>query len=103
MTIGEMCRLMLTRFEKKTTTLTEISTIACVFRLEWFDTRFPRIAVNYEVKPVKKGVERFLKHLFSQKQIRDNLEARQREQQEWENEQGFGQVQQFEVVFTLCC
>merc|ERR1712203_41768 len=52
MTIGEMCRLMLTR-------------------LEWFDTRFPRIAVNYE------------------KQIRDNLEARQREQQEWENEQGF--------------
>merc|ERR1719210_2910473 len=57
MTIGEMCRLMLTR-------------------LEWFDTRFPRIAVNYE------------------KQIRDNLEARQREQQEWENEQGFGQQTQ---------
>ena len=44
-----------------------------------------------------------LKYLFSQKQIRDNLEARQREQQEWENEQGFGQVHQFEVIFTLCC
>lgn len=54
MTIGEMCRLMLTR-------------------LEWFDTRFPRIAVNFE------------------KQIRENLEARQREQQEWEKEQGFAQ------------
>merc|ERR1719219_2826614 len=49
MTIGEMCRLMLTR-------------------LEWFDTRFPRIAVNFE------------------KQIRENLDARQREQQEWDNE-----------------
>ena len=54
MTIGEMCRLMLTRFEEKNTILTEILTIARVFRLEWFDTRFPRIAVNYEVKPVKK-------------------------------------------------
>jgi len=57
MTIGEMCRLMLTR-------------------LEWFDTRFPRIAVNFE------------------KQIRDNLEARQREQQEWDkeyNQDGFAQ------------
>jgi len=57
MTIGEMCRLMLTR-------------------LEWFDTRFPRIAVNFE------------------KQIRENLDARQREQQEWDNEynqQGFAQ------------
>merc|ERR1712203_193555 len=54
MTIGEMCRLMLTR-------------------LEWFDTRFPRIAVNFE------------------KQIRENLEARQREQQEWDNQQGFAQ------------
>jgi len=57
MTIGEMCRLMLTR-------------------LEWFDTRFPRIAVNFE------------------KQIRDNLEARQREQQEWDkeyNQEGFAQ------------
>ena len=54
MTIGEMCRLMLTRFEEKNTILTEISTIACVLRLEWFDTRFPRIAVNYEVKLLKK-------------------------------------------------
>merc|ERR1719490_235934 len=54
MTIGEMCRLMLTR-------------------LEWFDTRFPRIAVNFE------------------KQIRENLEARQREQQEWDNQQGFAE------------
>jgi len=42
MTIGEMCRLMLTR-------------------LEWFDTRFPRISVVYE------------------KQIRENLEQRSRE------------------------
>ena len=50
MTIGEMCRLMLTRFEEQTKILIEISTIVCVFRLEWFDTRFPRIAVNYEVK-----------------------------------------------------
>ena len=31
-----------------------------------------------------------------QKQIRENLEARQREQQEWDNQQGFGQVQQKE-------
>jgi len=48
MTIGEMCRLMLTR-------------------LEWFDTRFPRIAVQYE------------------KQIRENLEQRNREmEQGWQ-------------------
>ena len=28
-----------------------------------------------------------------QKQIRENLEARQREQQEWDNQQGFAQVE----------
>jgi len=49
MTMGEMCRLMLTR-------------------LEWFDTRFPRIAVNVE------------------KQIREQLEQRNKEQEEWERE-----------------
>ena len=27
-----------------------------------------------------------------QKQIRENLEARQREQQEWDNQQGFAEV-----------
>jgi len=43
MTIGELCRTMITR-------------------LEWFDTRFPRIAVNVE------------------KQIRDQLEQRRQEQ-----------------------
>jgi len=47
MTIGEMCRLMLTR-------------------LEWFDTRFPRIAVNVE------------------KQIRQYLEERAASNRQWQ-------------------
>ena len=32
-------------------------------------------------------------NVWLQKQIRENLEARQREQQEWDNQQGFAQVQ----------
>jgi len=59
MTIGEMCRLMLTR-------------------LEWFDTRFPRIAVNVE------------------KHIRCQLEERAASQRHY---QGMAQQQQQQAQF----
>ena len=50
MTIGELCRTMITRLE--TVSHDDILSLLTVFfspRLEWFDTRFPRIAVNVEV------------------------------------------------------
>ena len=53
MTIGEMCRLMLTRsiiaFVYYNKPFPNVIHLLTVFRLEWFDTRFPRIAVNFEV------------------------------------------------------
>jgi len=56
MTIGEMCRLMLTR-------------------LEWFDTRFPRIAVNVE------------------KQIKNMLDERSASNRSYQGMAGAGQSQ----------